>query len=168
MGAIGTGKSRLSVDLATHFRGEIINSDKVQVYKGLEIVTNKITHAEKQGVRHYLLDAYGSIIEVPAYSNVPPATTRDEVKADEVAKESEVDTDEEHFGVCEEVVYEDLVDLDGAMYKTTRQVSLRDVSMVSSNGIKDDVIPGTDAQTESVLIAETSGTDVPTDRVTEM
>uniref|UniRef100_M1DW68 ATP binding protein n=1 Tax=Solanum tuberosum TaxID=4113 RepID=M1DW68_SOLTU len=55
MGTIGTGKSRLSVDLATHFRGEIINSDKMQVYKGLEIVTNKITHAEKQGVRHYLL-----------------------------------------------------------------------------------------------------------------
>uniref|UniRef100_M1DC11 Isopentenyltransferase n=1 Tax=Solanum tuberosum TaxID=4113 RepID=M1DC11_SOLTU len=55
MGATGTGKSRLSVDLDTHFRGEIINSDKMQVYKGLEIVTNKITHAEKQGVRHYLL-----------------------------------------------------------------------------------------------------------------
>ncbi|XP_069146889.1 adenylate isopentenyltransferase 5, chloroplastic-like [Solanum lycopersicum] len=55
MGATGTGKSRLSVDIATHFRGEIINSDKMQVYKGLEIVTNKITHAEKQGVRHYLL-----------------------------------------------------------------------------------------------------------------
>ncbi|WMV07678.1 hypothetical protein MTR67_001063 [Solanum verrucosum] len=56
MGAKGTGKSRLSVDLATHFRGEIINSDKIQVYKGLEIVTNKITHADKQGVRHYLLE----------------------------------------------------------------------------------------------------------------
>nr|XP_004250601.1 adenylate isopentenyltransferase 5, chloroplastic-like [Solanum lycopersicum] len=55
MGATGTGKSHLSVDIATHFRGEIINSDKIQVYKGLEIVTNKITHAEKQGVRHYLL-----------------------------------------------------------------------------------------------------------------
>ncbi|XP_049393966.1 adenylate isopentenyltransferase 3, chloroplastic-like [Solanum stenotomum] len=55
MGATGTGKSRLSVDLATHFRGEIINSDKMQVYKGLEIVTNKITHADQQGVRHYLL-----------------------------------------------------------------------------------------------------------------
>ena len=55
MGATGTGKSRLTVDLATHFRGEIINSDKMQVYKGLDIVTNKITHAEKQGVRHYLL-----------------------------------------------------------------------------------------------------------------
>jgi len=55
VGATGTGKSRLSVDLATHFRGEIINSNEMQVYKGLEIVTNKITHAEKQGIRHYLL-----------------------------------------------------------------------------------------------------------------
>uniref|UniRef100_A0A3Q7IXJ7 Uncharacterized protein n=1 Tax=Solanum lycopersicum TaxID=4081 RepID=A0A3Q7IXJ7_SOLLC len=35
MGATGTEKSRLSVDLATHFRGETINSDKMQVYKGL-------------------------------------------------------------------------------------------------------------------------------------
>ncbi|XP_069146907.1 adenylate isopentenyltransferase 5, chloroplastic-like [Solanum lycopersicum] len=49
IGATGTGKSCLSVDVATHFGGEIINSDKMQVYKGLEIVTNKITHAEKQG-----------------------------------------------------------------------------------------------------------------------
>ncbi|KAG5609620.1 hypothetical protein H5410_020901 [Solanum commersonii] len=55
MGATGTGKSHLSVDLTTHFRGEIINLDKVHVYKGLEIVTNKITHTNKQGVRHYLL-----------------------------------------------------------------------------------------------------------------
>ena len=55
MGATGTGKSRLSVDLATHFRGKIINSDKMQVYKGLEIVKNKITHKEKKGVRHYFL-----------------------------------------------------------------------------------------------------------------
>uniref|UniRef100_A0A3Q7IVF2 Uncharacterized protein n=1 Tax=Solanum lycopersicum TaxID=4081 RepID=A0A3Q7IVF2_SOLLC len=37
MGAIATGKSYLCVDLATHFRGEIINSNKMQVYKGLEI-----------------------------------------------------------------------------------------------------------------------------------
>ncbi|KAG5609626.1 hypothetical protein H5410_020907 [Solanum commersonii] len=59
MGAIGTGKSRLSVDLASHFQGEIINSDKMQIYKGLEIVTNKITYIEKQGVRHYLLVIVG-------------------------------------------------------------------------------------------------------------
>ncbi|KAG5629947.1 hypothetical protein H5410_001664 [Solanum commersonii] len=49
MGETGTGKYRLSVDLATHFRGEIMTSKKMQLYKGLEIVTNNITYTEKQG-----------------------------------------------------------------------------------------------------------------------
>ncbi|XP_010684312.3 adenylate isopentenyltransferase 3, chloroplastic [Beta vulgaris subsp. vulgaris] len=56
MGATGTGKSRLSIDLATSFPAEIINSDKIQVYKGLDIVTNKITRQEQCGVPHHLLD----------------------------------------------------------------------------------------------------------------
>lgn len=55
MGATGTGKSRLSVDLATRFRAEIINSDKIQVHQGLDIVTNKITSEESCGVPHHLL-----------------------------------------------------------------------------------------------------------------
>ncbi|KAH7865119.1 hypothetical protein Vadar_002463 [Vaccinium darrowii] len=55
MGATGTGKTRLSVDLATHFPAEIINSDKIQVYKGLDIVTNKISDLDRRGVAHHLL-----------------------------------------------------------------------------------------------------------------
>ncbi|VVA98190.1 unnamed protein product [Arabis nemorensis] len=55
MGATGTGKSRLSVDLATRFSGEIINSDKIQLYNGLEIATNQITIHERCGVPHHLL-----------------------------------------------------------------------------------------------------------------
>ncbi|KAI5316002.1 hypothetical protein L3X38_045178 [Prunus dulcis] len=55
MGATGTGKSRLSIDLATHLAAEIINSDKMQVYKGLDIATNKITEEEQRGVPHHLL-----------------------------------------------------------------------------------------------------------------
>ncbi|KAH7865305.1 hypothetical protein Vadar_004915 [Vaccinium darrowii] len=55
MGANGTGKTRLSVDLATHFLAEIINSDKIQVYKGLDIVTNKISDLDRRGVAHHLL-----------------------------------------------------------------------------------------------------------------
>ncbi|KAI8522868.1 hypothetical protein RHMOL_Rhmol13G0030500 [Rhododendron molle] len=55
MGATGTGKSKLSIDLATCFRGEIVNSDKIQVYEGLNIATNKITEAEQRGVPHHLL-----------------------------------------------------------------------------------------------------------------
>ncbi|XP_034690056.1 adenylate isopentenyltransferase 3, chloroplastic [Vitis riparia] len=55
MGATGTGKSRLSIDLATRFPAEIVNSDKMQVYEGLDIVTNKITEEEQRGVPHHLL-----------------------------------------------------------------------------------------------------------------
>ncbi|KAJ4727510.1 Adenylate isopentenyltransferase [Melia azedarach] len=55
MGATGTGKSRLSIDLATRFPAEIINSDKMQVYEGLDIVTNKITEKEQCGIPHHLL-----------------------------------------------------------------------------------------------------------------
>ncbi|XP_009782718.1 adenylate isopentenyltransferase 3, chloroplastic-like [Nicotiana tabacum] len=55
MGVTGAGKSRLSIDLATQFRGEIVNSDKIQVYKGLDIATNKITQEERCGVPHHLL-----------------------------------------------------------------------------------------------------------------
>ncbi|XP_054803461.1 adenylate isopentenyltransferase 3, chloroplastic-like [Prosopis cineraria] len=55
MGATGTGKSRLSIDLATVFHAQIINSDKMQVYEGLDIVTNKITKEDRRGVPHHLL-----------------------------------------------------------------------------------------------------------------
>ncbi|KVI12488.1 tRNA isopentenyltransferase [Cynara cardunculus var. scolymus] len=55
MGATGTGKSRLSIDIATRFTAEIINSDKIQLYEGLDIVTNKISEDECVGVPHHLL-----------------------------------------------------------------------------------------------------------------
>ena len=55
VGATGTGKSRLAIDLATRFHAEIVNSDKMQVYKGLDIVTNKVTEEECCGVPHHLL-----------------------------------------------------------------------------------------------------------------
>jgi adenylate dimethylallyltransferase (cytokinin synthase) len=41
--ATGTGRAKLSINLGTHYPVEIINSDKIQVYKGLHIVTNKGT-----------------------------------------------------------------------------------------------------------------------------
>lgn len=56
MGATGTGKSKLAIDLATHFPpAEVVNSDKMQVYKGLDITTNKVTEEERRGVPHHLL-----------------------------------------------------------------------------------------------------------------
>ena len=55
MGATGTGKSRLAIDLALRFGGEVINSDKIQVYAGLPVITNKVTDEECAGVPHHLL-----------------------------------------------------------------------------------------------------------------
>ncbi|XP_058737862.1 adenylate isopentenyltransferase-like [Vicia villosa] len=56
MGATGSGKSRLSVELANLFPCfEIINSDKIQVYKGLDITTNKIPFHQRNNVPHHLL-----------------------------------------------------------------------------------------------------------------
>ncbi|VVA94286.1 unnamed protein product [Arabis nemorensis] len=55
LGATGAGKSKLSVDLATRFPSEIINSDKIQVYEGLEITTNQITIPDRRGVPHHLI-----------------------------------------------------------------------------------------------------------------
>jgi adenylate isopentenyltransferase (cytokinin synthase) len=55
MGATGTGKSRLAIDLALRFGGEVINSDKMQLYDGLDVATNKVTPGECAGVPHHLL-----------------------------------------------------------------------------------------------------------------
>ena len=55
MGATGTGKSGLAIDLATRFPAEIVNSDKTQVFKGLDIATNKVTEEECKGIPHHLL-----------------------------------------------------------------------------------------------------------------
>ncbi|KAK8946350.1 hypothetical protein KSP39_PZI007407 [Platanthera zijinensis] len=55
LGSSGTGKSKLAISLAHRFDGEVINSDKMQVYDGLPIITNKVTAQECAGVPHHLL-----------------------------------------------------------------------------------------------------------------
>ncbi|KAI5005676.1 hypothetical protein ZWY2020_032919 [Hordeum vulgare] len=55
MGATATGKSKLAVDIALRFNGEVINSDKIQVHDGLPVVTNKATAREQAGVPHHMI-----------------------------------------------------------------------------------------------------------------
>ncbi|RMZ83656.1 hypothetical protein DV738_g986, partial [Chaetothyriales sp. CBS 135597] len=59
LGATGTGKSALAVSLARRFNGEIINADAMQMYRGLPVITNKISTDEQEGVRHHMLDFIG-------------------------------------------------------------------------------------------------------------
>ncbi len=51
--------SQLAVELATRFRGEIINADAMQLYRGLPIITNKISGDEQRGIPHHLLGTIG-------------------------------------------------------------------------------------------------------------
>lgn len=67
IGTTGVGKSQLAIELALALPGlrnssqdgpktaEVINADSMQVYEGLDIITNKVTVEEMKGVKHHLL-----------------------------------------------------------------------------------------------------------------
>ena len=55
-GPTAVGKTQLSIDLAKRFGGEVINGDRLQFYRGLDIGTGKVTPEEMQGVPHHALD----------------------------------------------------------------------------------------------------------------
>lgn len=54
-GSTGAGKSKLAIDIAIRLNGEIISADSMQVYKGLDIITNKVTDAEQKLCPHHLI-----------------------------------------------------------------------------------------------------------------
>lgn len=55
-GPTAVGKTKLSIELAKRYNGEIINADAVQVYKGLDIGSAKVTEEEKEDIPHHLFD----------------------------------------------------------------------------------------------------------------
>lgn len=56
VGPTAVGKTKLSIELAKKYNGEIINADSTQVYKELNIATAKVTPEEMEGIPHHLLD----------------------------------------------------------------------------------------------------------------
>ncbi|MFI0899766.1 tRNA (adenosine(37)-N6)-dimethylallyltransferase MiaA [Streptomyces sp. NPDC020983] len=58
VGPTAAGKSDLGVALARELGGEVINADSMQLYRGMDIGTAKLTPAERQGVPHHLLDIW--------------------------------------------------------------------------------------------------------------
>lgn len=56
VGPTAVGKTNLSIEIAKKLNGEIISGDSMQVYKGLDIGTAKVTPEEMDGIPHYLID----------------------------------------------------------------------------------------------------------------
>nr|QUH22250.1 tRNA dimethylallyltransferase [Megoura viciae] len=55
VGCTGTGKTKLGVRLAQELGGEVVSADSIQVYKGLDVATNKATDEEMDGVPHHMM-----------------------------------------------------------------------------------------------------------------
>jgi len=56
IGPTAVGKTKLSIELAKRFNGEIISGDSMQIYKGMDIGTAKITKEEMEEIPHHLID----------------------------------------------------------------------------------------------------------------
>ncbi len=65
-GATATGKSDLAVSLAKEINAEVVNADSMQLYKGMDIGTAKLTTAERNGIAHHLID----ILDIEDDANV--------------------------------------------------------------------------------------------------
>ncbi|MFI5534442.1 tRNA (adenosine(37)-N6)-dimethylallyltransferase MiaA [Kitasatospora sp. NPDC051853] len=58
VGATAAGKSDLAVSIARSLGGEVINTDSMQLYRGMDIGTAKLTEEERGGIPHHLLDVW--------------------------------------------------------------------------------------------------------------
>ncbi|EOR00202.1 hypothetical protein J056_001088 [Wallemia ichthyophaga EXF-994] len=55
IGSTATGKSDLAVQLAKYRDGHVLNADSIQVYKGLDVISNKISESEQDSVKHHMM-----------------------------------------------------------------------------------------------------------------
>ncbi len=59
VGPTATGKTRLAVEIALRFSGEVVSADSMQIYRGLAVGTAKPTAAEMRGVPHHMVGCVG-------------------------------------------------------------------------------------------------------------
>src|SRR5690606_7286348 len=78
VGATGTGKTALSLDLAEALtargrRAEIVNADAMQLYRGMDIGTAKLPEAARRGIRHHMFDVLDVADEAAVAAYQPAA-----------------------------------------------------------------------------------------------
>jgi tRNA dimethylallyltransferase len=82
VGATAAGKTGLSLDLAERLGGEVVNTDAMQVYRGMDVGTAKLALDERRGIAHHLLDTHDvaepvSVAEFQAEARAVIADLRD-------------------------------------------------------------------------------------------
>jgi len=81
VGSTATGKSDLAVALALRLAGEVVNTDAMQLYRGMDIGTAKLTVGERRGVPHHLLD----VLDVTQEASVAVYQRQARAAVDEIA-----------------------------------------------------------------------------------
>jgi len=86
VGPTGTGKSELGVRLAQRLGGEVVNADSMQLYRGMDVGTAKLSEPERGGVPHHLLDVLDvtETASVAAYQRQARQTVENVVAAGRV------------------------------------------------------------------------------------
>lgn len=76
VGPTASGKTSLSLDLAERLGGEIVNTDAMQVYRGMDVGTAKVPPAERRGITHHLLDLLdvGEVASVAEFQRLARST----------------------------------------------------------------------------------------------
>lgn len=82
VGATATGKSDLAVTLAEQLKGEVVNADSMQLYRGMDIGTAKLSIQDRRGVVHHLID----VLEVTQDSSVAQYQTMARAKIEELQR----------------------------------------------------------------------------------
>lgn len=67
-GPTGVGKTKLSIEIAKRYNGEIINGDAIQIYKGMNIGSAKINEEEMEGIKHHLFSIKDVVEDYSIYN----------------------------------------------------------------------------------------------------
>lgn len=76
VGPTASGKSALGLALAHELDGEVVNVDSMQLYRGMDIGTAKLSPAEREGIPHHQLDVW-DVTETASVARYQQAALRD-------------------------------------------------------------------------------------------
>lgn len=155
VGPTGVGKTKLSIELAKKYNGEVINADSTQVYRGMDIATAKVTESEKEGIVHHLLDiknidedytvfdfqkdCRNCISDILSRDKVPIIVGGTGLYIKAALYDYKFDVDDNHFdysSYTDEELYDRLISIDpsSSIHKNNRKRIERTLSYYDSTG----------------------------------